>query len=345
MRNFIDALIRIIGRISPYSARALIIAAACFAVAVMARLAVGMIGSDQRFVTYYPAILAAGLLAGIPAATGVAVGAMLIVWSALIPPIMSRETPALDLFIFLISSGCIIIFAHCCRLVLRQLMQSELQHATLTNELIHRGRNTFAVVEVIVQNTLLHHPQIAKDILGRIRCVSRANDLISAAAHSGVSLRDLLSLEFEPFGVDRVDFLGPNLRIPSAMVRHLILIFHELVTNSAKYGSLSNSSGRVAVDWTIVEDVVTVNWNEKGGPLVAPPTREGFGTKLIAQCATSLSGKISQRFSFDGFSCSLTFRIPTDGARIPKISAITEVSVAQQTSAGAQTLPLSTDKT
>lgn len=343
--DFIDALIRIIDRIPPYSARAQIVAAICVVVAAMARAVVGMAGSDQRFVTYYPAIMAASLLAGVPAGISVAVGATLITWLVLIPPLMSRPTPAMDLFIFLISSGFIIIFAYCCRLVLNRLRQSELHQVTLTNELIHRGRNTFAVVEVIVQNTLLHHPQIAKDILGRIRCVSRANDLISAAAHSGVNLRDLLSLEFEPFGVDRVDFLGPNLRIPSAMVRHLILIFHELVTNSAKYGSLSNSSGRVAVDWTIVEDVVTVNWNEKGGPLVAPPTREGFGTKLIAQCATSLSGKISQRFSFDGFSCSLTFRIPTDGARIPKISAITEVSVAQQTSAGAQTLPLSTEKT
>jgi two-component sensor histidine kinase len=340
--DFIDALIRASGRISPYSTRALMIAATCLAVATMAHLVVGIAGSEQRFVTYYPAVMAAGLLAGVPAAIAVALGATLIVSSALAPTAMLLHTGGQipDVFIFLISTCCIIIFAHCCRLVLRRLMQSELQHATLTNELIHRGRNTFAVVEVIVQKTLLHHPQAAKEILSRIRAVSRANDLISAAPHSGVHLRDLLIQEFDPFGVNRVDFLGPNLRIPPAVVRHLILIFHELVTNSAKYGSLSNSSGRVAIEWTIVEDVVTLNWKEEGGPLVAPPKREGFGTKLIAQCATSLSGKIYQRFSFDGFSCSLIFRMPTEGAPIPEISAITDGSVAQKTSAGTQTSQL-----
>jgi two-component sensor histidine kinase len=331
--DFVDVLIRIIDRIPPYSARALMIAATCLAVATMGRVVVGMAGSEQRFVTYYPAIMAAGLLAGVPAAIGVAVGAMLIVWLSLIPSPVSHQThvEVLNLFIFLVSTSCIVIFAYCCRLVLRRLMQSELQYATLTNELIHRGRNTFAVVEVIVQKTLLHYPQAGKDVLERIRSVSRANDLISVAAYTGVYLRDLLIQEFDPFGADRVDLLGPNLQIPSAMVRHLILIFHELATNAAKYGSLSNSSGRVKVDWTIVEDVVTLNWKEKGGPLVAPPEREGFGTKLIAQCVTSVSGRISQQFSFDGFSCSLTFRMPTDSALAPETSINATGSVTSKT--------------
>ena len=109
--------------------------------------------------------------------------------------------------------------------------------------------------------------------------------------------------------------------MPPAKVRHLILIFHELVTNSAKYGSLSNSSGRVVVDWTVVEDLVTLNWKEKGGPLVAPPQREGFGTKLIAQSVKSLSGKITQKFSFDGFSFSLAFRMRNDATLFTKLAA------------------------
>ena len=325
--DFIDALIRIIDRIPPYSARAQILAAICVVVAAMARAVVGMAGSDQRFVTYYPAIMAASLLAGVPAGISVAVGATLITWLVLIPPLMSRPTPAMDLFIFLISSGFIIIFAYCCRLVLNRLRQSELHQVTLTNELIHRGRNTFAVVEVIVQKTLLHHPWLAKALLGRIRPISRANDLISAAAHSGVHLRDLLIQEFEPFGINRLKTLGPNVRIPPLKVRYLILIFHELATNSAKYGSLSNSSGRVIVDWAIVEDVVTINWKEKGGPVVTPAEREGFGTKLIAQSAKSLSAKLSQQFSFDGFGCSLAFRVATDDALISDSSAKTEGSI------------------
>jgi len=333
--DFIDALIRTLDRIPPYSTRALMIAVTCLAVAALAHVAVGLAGSEQRFVTYYPAIMAAGLIAGIPAAIGVAVGSTLLGWSALFPPLTSRQIHALDLFIFLISSGCIIIFAHCCRLVLRRLKQSELQQSTLTNELIHRSRNTFAVVEVIVQNTLLHHPRLAKAILGRVRSVSRANDLISAATHSGVYLRDLLIQEFEPFGINRIEALGPNLRIPAAEARHLILIFHELATNSAKHGSLSNSSGRVLVDWTVVEDVVTLNWKEKGGPLVATPQQEGFGTKLIVQCATSLSGKITQEFSFDGFNCSLTFPMPNNGTLFAKIAAHTDSSGASKTSATA----------
>jgi two-component sensor histidine kinase len=331
--DFIDALIRILDRIPPFSTRALMIAVTCLAVAALAHVVVGLAGSEQRFVTYYPAVMAAGLLAGIPAAIGVAVGSTLIGWSA-VTPLISRQIHPLDLFIFLISSGCIIIFARCCRLVLQRLKQSELQQATLTNELIHRSRNTFVLVEIIVQSTLLQHPLLAKTILGRVRSVSRANDLVGAA-HSGVDLRDLLIQAFEPFGIGRIEASGPNLRIPAAKVRPLILIFHELVTNSAKYGSLSNSSGRVLVDWSIVEDVVIFNWKEKAGPLVAPPQQEGFGTKLIAQCATSLSGKITQQFSFDGFGCLLTFRMSDDGTLSARIAAHADGSGASKAGATA----------
>ena len=67
-------------------------------------------------------------------------------------------------------------------------------------------------------------------------------------------------------------------------------MLHELGTNSAKYGALSSSGRRVAVDWSVKDDVLHLQWAERGGPIVARPTKRGFGTVLIEQSVRSAGG-------------------------------------------------------
>jgi two-component sensor histidine kinase len=61
-------------------------------------------------------------------------------------------------------------------------------------------------------------------------------------------------------------------------------LLHELATNAIKYGALSNEDGHVALTWRIDgadEPRVILEWSEQGGPEVTPPSRKGFGSKLV----------------------------------------------------------------
>ncbi len=75
------------------------------------------------------------------------------------------------------------------------------------------------------------------------------------------------------------------------MALHIALMLHELGTNSIKYGALSASKGWVAVNWTLMGDVLDLQWVERGGPIVSAPSRRGFVTVLIEQSAKSECGK------------------------------------------------------
>jgi two-component sensor histidine kinase len=88
----------------------------------------------------------------------------------------------------------------------------------------------------------------------------------------------------------------------------LALAFHELVTNAAKYGALSNPDGRVHISWQKVDGVVRLEWTEEGGPVITPPTKQGFGSKIVAQSLRSLSGSITPTFAPEGLRCLITFR-------------------------------------
>ena len=100
---------------------------------------------------------------------------------------------------------------------------------------------------------------------------------------------------------------GLDVFIKPDTARNLILLINELVTNAAKYGALSNGTGRVLVDWRQGERGVTLRWKEVGGPNVTATNKQGFGSQLISVCAKTLSGAMKMEFPVDGFACSLTF--------------------------------------
>lgn len=79
------------------------------------------------------------------------------------------------------------------------------------------------------------------------------------------------------------------------------MCLHELATNAAKYGALSNQSGQVMISWQVSDSRIEVSWQEAGGPPVAVPKRKGFGTRLIE---TSFDqGASSIEFRPDGLRC------------------------------------------
>jgi two-component sensor histidine kinase len=139
--------------------------------------------------------------------------------------------------------------------------------------------------------------------------VKFANDLLNHTSTHTVLLKTLLLHEFLPYGEARFHTEGPEVELPPDTARHLALVFHELVTNAAKHGALSQSGGRVLISWKKTEGTVRLEWREEGGPAVGPPKVHGFGSRIVTQSLKSLSGSITPTFAPGGLHCEITFRV------------------------------------
>ncbi len=313
--DYLDRLAAFSERIPSLSPAAFGIGLASFGLATAVRFAAGWSFSDLRYVTYLPAILATGLLAGVPAAVAVMAASILIVAWAFIPPYFAFKaldyTESMTVLWNVFASLCTIFFAYGCRLVLHRLRAREASNRVLVQELAHRGRNIFAVIEVILQKTLADDPERATSLLGRLRAIRYANELLIAAAAQPIDLRTLLLQEFAPYGERQVDARGPQVEVEPEAARHLVLLFHELVTNAAKYGALSSPAGRIVVRWRQNGSGLILTWREVGGPSVRTPASHSFGTQLINVCTRALSGTFDPQFLPEGFSCSVTFKART----------------------------------
>ena len=315
----LDRLAELSTRIRPYSTEALAIALVCLGAATVLRLMGSWTNSDFLFATYFPAILAAGLLAGIPAALGVTIASTIIVRLFFVPSYLHASSQnygeLVDFLMYLISAALTISFAHCCRVVLKRLHKRNLTNETLAKELQHRSKNVCAVIDVIIRKSLADEPERANKVFGRIKAMMHANELLTASQPQLLTVKQLLLEAFAPYGEDRLQAFGPEITLHPDVARHLILLVHELVTNAVKYGSLSRLSGRVMVDWREDGDAIVLAWKEIDGPRVESPQRVGFGSHLVAACIKALSGTMQQKFAPDGFICSVSFKANGKGAR------------------------------
>lgn len=267
---------------------------------------------NYSFATYFPALLLTGLIAGTPGAIGAALASTVFAYWAFMSPAyqfgpMTKESAA-GLTVWGVSAVLLIVFAHHGRQVLQRLRAREQEHALIAKELEHRGRNTYAVIQTIVQQSLQDQPDRAESILGRIRAVKYANDLLfNQPAHSAI-LDAVLAYEFAPYGFGRCVADGPEVALPPDVARRFVLLVHELVTNAAKHGALSAPEGNVEIDWSISDGRALLHWKEAGRPpVLASPVKMGFGTKLVAQCLKSLSGSIQTAFEPSGVSHVIEF--------------------------------------
>jgi light-regulated signal transduction histidine kinase (bacteriophytochrome) len=158
----------------------------------------------------------------------------------------------------------------------------------LIAELNHRVRNILNLIRGIVAQSRSGTDSV-EDFAGvigeRIQALARAHDQITTTNWGPGSLRDLIALEAEAYlgeTADRVRLLGVDVLLEPQAFSTLALVIHELMTNSAKYGALSQAAGQVDVVWERDgSDCLVIHWSESGGPPVKPPTRRGFGTTLI----------------------------------------------------------------
>jgi two-component sensor histidine kinase len=92
----------------------------------------------------------------------------------------------------------------------------------------------------------------------------------------------------------RVRMFGPLVPLAPRLAVVLSMILHEIATNAAKYGALSNDTGTIAIDWEILEEAnvrkLRLIWAEAGGPPVTAPVQRGFGSRLIERSARDQLG-------------------------------------------------------
>jgi len=185
---------------------------------------------------------------------------------------------------------------------------------SLTRELNHRVKNTLANVLSIMALTRRRSKSLeefADGLDGRIRALSATHDLLTKSDWGTTPVRAVVEAELLPYAQDtdhQVDLQGPEIELAPNDALSLGLAMHELATNAAKYGALSRTGGKVSVHWKLVSPVlVRIEWQESGGPPVAPQRGRGFGTDLIERIvAHELKNPVELDFAPGGVRCVLT---------------------------------------
>ncbi len=191
--------------------------------------------------------------------------------------------------------------------------RAEERQELLNQELSHRMKNLLAMVQAIAASTLRGATDMdaAREVLGsRLVALGKAHDVLLGGAAESASLAAVVR---EGVGVQesagrRVAFEGPDVEIGGKAALSLALTLHELTTNAVKYGSLSVPDGTVAVTASLVgpDDAprLRIAWTERGGPPVVPPSRKGFGSRLIERGLTAqVNADLSLDYRPEGVAC------------------------------------------
>jgi len=195
----------------------------------------------------------------------------------------------------------------------------------LVNELNHRVKNTLATVQSIAIQTLRGERTVEEArsaFEARLIALSNAHNILTRENWEGADLRSIVVEALDPFRsrwADRFTVEGPEVWVSPANAVSIAMGLHELATNAVKYGSLSNESGRVRVGWMVAMEAgrprVRLTWTESGGPVVVPPRRRGFGSRLIERSlAADLGGDARLEYRSQGVVCTLTWALEVGGS-------------------------------
>jgi PAS domain S-box-containing protein len=208
--------------------------------------------------------------------------------------------------------------------------QSEKRQDVLIAELDHRVKNVLARVAAIIMQTRQRFrtvDEFVRALHGRIQSMAAAHVLLSQSRWSEVSLTDVIRHQLAPYTTDaNTTISGPEIRLTSVQTQAVAMVIHELVTNAAKHGALSSPDGSVAVSWdrTTVNAaaVLTITWNEFGGPPIAAPVQSGYGSSLIRDLIPyELGGTVDLTFPSDGACCKIEIHLD-EGAKILREDAL-----------------------
>ncbi len=157
--------------------------------------------------------------------------------------------------------------------------------------------------------------------MARLIALANAHDILTAESWESAELGDILAravgMHQTRADVRRVSLVGPPLRLPPKSAVAVAMAAHELATNAAKYGALSDAAGWVEIAWGLNQPDgspgMWLTWSEHGGPPVDVPSRRGFGSRLIERgLAGELDGTARLDFRREGLVCTIRAGLPVD---------------------------------
>lgn len=194
----------------------------------------------------------------------------------------------------------------------------EEQQKLLLGELTHRVKNTLAVVQSIAHQTRRFsksYDDFTDRLDGRLSALAEAHSLLVDSDWKGADLGTLARRQLDPYvsgNPGRAKIAAEPVILPADLATPFGLVFHELATNAAKYGSFSQQTGTVDLSWTVrtqsAQRFLTVVWRESGGPPVTPPTSTGFGSTLIEKAIPNAT--VRREFGPAGIVCMIELPLP-----------------------------------
>jgi PAS domain S-box-containing protein len=183
-------------------------------------------------------------------------------------------------------------------------------------ELTHRSKNLLAVIQAMARQTARHTPGadgFLDRFAGRLQALACSHDLLVQQSWHGASLDELLRAQLAHYierGNSQVSLEGPAVVLKPEAAQSLGLAFHELTTNAAKYGSLAEPKGRVAIQWRVLPPSVgggiEILWRESEGPKVAGAKNRGFGSMAVEQnLRRALDAEVELHFLAKGLRCRI----------------------------------------
>jgi two-component sensor histidine kinase len=187
---------------------------------------------------------------------------------------------------------------------------------TLAEEMDHRVKNVFTLAESMVRlsaRSAASREELAAKLMGRLHALADAHALVrrrfDQIPWEGADLSEMLTRILLPHDEGRSVIRGPALSVGERATNSLALLFHELATNAAKYGSLSVDQGAVEIEWDADEKDIRLQWREAGGPTIKRPEWQGNGMRLVNATTQQLGGKIEYDWRPEGLNAHL--RLPT----------------------------------
>ncbi len=187
------------------------------------------------------------------------------------------------------------------------------QLESINRELKHHIQNLFAVASAIVTQSLRSDPaltELRQRIVGRLRAIAAAHDVVSAPSEDGADLRALVGVLVMPFAPapDRIVVHGPSVYLPTRDTTSLALILHELATNALKHGAWAGDRGTTTIGWSVGDDRrLRIDWRENVQLASAEVSRVGLGTALINRGLPR--GTVAHALTPNGLICSIDLPI------------------------------------
>ena len=194
-----------------------------------------------------------------------------------------------------------------------QRVRAEEQQDILNKEIVHRLKNTLAMVQSIASLTLKDflEPGALSVFARRLTALGSAQSALLEEASSPADLAELIDRVLNAVGItERYTACGPSLRIGPRAALSTSLLLHELTTNALKYGALS-AEGTIEITWNIYgkedQQRLVLRWIERGGPPAEQPTSKGFGSRLIRM---GLAGSGGSELDYGPEGLSASFEAP-----------------------------------